>query len=207
MPQDINLMHAGLTPRPEPFRSGQAGWILAGAVAVGWGGVLALQQLALQRSEQATTAEQELAMLQARVGGIVSAAPSLAATELRHLRETEAGQRQVRAALDSGVAGRTQGYAQYFMALSRQAQAGLWITGFSVAADGAALELQGRMTDPRRLPDYLRRLNNEPLFKGREFAQMSLQAVALDPADTSGAASGVTEFALRAKPANPQSSP
>ena len=205
MPQQINLMHAGLTPRAEPFRSGHALVALGGAIALIALASIGLQQLAEHRDAQAAAAEDALAALQARVASLGGAAPaSRQATELRQLRDAEAGQRQVRVALDSGVAGHTQGYAQYFLALSRQAQSSLWITGFSVAADGAALELQGRMTDPRLLPDYLRHLNAEPLFKGREFAQMSVKSLDTPAADGSGngapANSGVTEFALRATP-------
>lgn len=203
MPQQINLMHAGLTPRAEPFRTGQALATLGGAVVLIAGLVFGMQQLAERRDALAVAAEEELAALQARVASLNSATPnSRQALELRQLRDAEAGQRQVRAALDSGVAGRTQGYAQYFLALSRQAQPSLWITSFSVAADGTALELQGRMTDPRLLPDYLRHLNNEPLFKGREFAQMSVKSLdaAANEGNTAGANAGVTEFALRATP-------
>ena len=199
MPQDINLMHAGLTPRPVPFRSVHAASIFGSGALLMLIATVGLQHLASRRAEEAVALEQELAALQRRVTDISAvAAPSRPAAELRLLRDTETGQRQVQAALDSGVAGRTQGYAQYFMALSRQAQASLWITGFNVAADGAGLELQGRMTDPRVLPDYLRRLNSEPLFKGREFAQMSLKAVEPVPADA--ASPVITEFALRARP-------
>ncbi len=199
MPQDINLMHAGLTPRPAPFRSVQAASILGSGAVLMLIATVGLQHLGSRRAEEAVVLEQELAVLQRHVTDTSAvAAPSRPAAELRLLRDTETGQRQVQAALDSGVAGRTQGYAQYFMALSRQAQASLWITGFNVAADGTGLELQGRMTDPRVLPDYLRRLNSEPLFKGREFAQMSLKAV--EPAPADAASPVITEFALRARP-------
>lgn len=206
MPQDINLMHAGLTPRPAPFRSVQAASILGSGALLMLIAFVGLQQLASRRADEAVALEQALAALQRRATEMSAvAAPSRPAAELRLLRDTEAGQRQVRAALDSGVAGRTQGYAQYFMALSRQAHASLWITGFNVAADGAGLELQGRMTDPRVLPDYLRRLNSEPLFKGREFAQMSLKVV--EPAAADAASPAITEFALRARPVAAPASP
>ena len=52
------------------------------------------------------------------------------------------------------------------------------------------------MADPRLLPDYLRRLNAEPLFKGREFSQLSVKAVEASPTS----AGGYTEFALRGQP-------
>ena len=202
MPQHINLLHAGLLPKREAYRSVHAAWAVGGVAAAALIAAMGLRHLAGSRTEQALASEQELASLQTRVGGLGDTVrPSRHAAELQRLRAVESGQRQVRTALDSGVAGRTQGYAEYFMALSRQAQPSVWLTAFSVSADGAALELQGRMTDPHRLPDYLRHLNSEPLFKGRTFAQMNLKAV---EAAASGGATGntgtVTEFTLRALP-------
>lgn len=208
MPQQINLLRGGLLPRRETWRSTQALAAIGGVAALAALATLGLRHAAANQAEQALAAEQELAALQARVNTPSAAVrPSRHAAELHRLRAVEAGQRQVRAALDSGAAGRTRGYAEVFLALSRQARPSVWLTAFAVPADGAALELQGRMTDPHRLPDYLRQLNSEPLFKGRSFTQMSLKAV--EPA-TSGAGAGaagaavggntVTEFTLRAVP-------
>jgi Tfp pilus assembly protein PilN len=198
MAQQINLMHAGLVRRNEPFNSAHGAFALVAAVALVAAAAAALQWQAQRRAEQAAALERDTVALQGRMLAL-STMPSVspAAAELQRLRQAEAGQRQVRAALDSGSAGRAQGYADFFSALARQAQPALWLTGFSIAADGVALELQGRMTDPRLLPDYLRRLNTEPLFKGREFSQLNLKSV-----DASAAASGgYTEFALRGLPA------
>ena len=199
MPQHINLLHAGLLTKREPWRGVHAVWAVGGMAAVALFAALGLRHLATSRTEQAIAEEQSLASLQAQVAALGdSVRPSRHAAELQRLRVVESGQRQVRVALDSGAAGRTQGYAEYFMALSRQAQPSVWLTAFSVTADGAALELQGRMTDPHRLPDYLRHLNSEPLFKGRTFAQMNLKAV--EAAASASSASTVTEFTLRAVP-------
>ena len=205
MPQHINLLHAGLLARREAWRSAQAASAVAGVAVLALLATLGLRHAAGSRAEQALAAEQQLAGLQAGINtSNASLRPSRHGAELQRLRAVEAGQRQVRAALDSGAAGRTQGYAELFLALSRQARPSVWLTAFSVPADGAALELQGRMTDPHRLPDYLRQLNSEPLFKGRSFTQMTLKAV--EPA-ASGAAVGaggggntITEFSLRAVP-------
>ncbi|OYU72850.1 MAG: hypothetical protein CFE45_38945, partial [Burkholderiales bacterium PBB5] len=55
-----------------------------------------------------------------------------------------------------------------------------------------------RMTDASVLTDYLRKLNAEPRFKGRPFAQLTLRGT-----DNNGAALPYTEFALRSTPAGP----
>jgi Tfp pilus assembly protein PilN len=198
MSQQINLMHAGLLRRSEPFNSAQAGLAVAAAALLTAAGACFLQLQTARAAERAALLEADFTALQARAADLGKDPGNTGkAAELQRLRQAEASQRQLRSAIDSGWVGRTQGYAEYFTALSRQSQPTLWITGFGVAADGVALELQGRMADPRLLPDYLRRLNAEPLFKGREFAQLSVKAV-----DASAAGpGGYTEFALRGLPA------
>ena len=197
MPQQINLLDASLKGRREPFRSSDAAFAIVAVVGLAVAAAVGLQQATAHDIEATLALERQLTTLQTASAAVSGpAAPSRGAAELQRLRQFEASQRQVRAALDSGTAGRTQGYAEYFLALSRQARPALWITGFGVAADGVALELQGRMTDPRQLPGYLHQLNGEPLFKGREFAQLSLKA--LDAGTASSGTGSTTEFALRA---------
>jgi Fimbrial assembly protein (PilN) len=198
MSQQINLMHAGLQRRTEPFNSVHAALAVVAAALLTAGAAGLLHMQSARSAAQAGTIESDFNALQARAADVgAGQIASQQAAELQRLRRAEASQRQLRAAIDSGNVGSTQGYAQYFTALARQSQPTLWITGFAVAADGAALELQGRMADPRMLPDYLRRLNTEPLFKGREFAQLSLKAVEASAAGPGG----YTEFALRGLPA------
>ena len=200
MPQQINLLDASLQRRRDTPGSMTGLTALVATLAVAAAITIGLNAMSAQAHAQATAAEQALGALQARVATIGSAAPAVQAAELARLRSVDAGQRRIRAALDSGQAGGTQGYSEYLLALSRQTQGRLWLTGFSVAPDGRSLELGGRMTDPRQLPDYLKRLNAEPLFKGREFAQLSLKTIdpgaATDPAASPGPA--YAEFALRA---------
>ena len=104
----------------------------------------------------------------------------------------DGNQRRIRTALEGGAAGGREGHADYLLALARQASGAVWITGFSVSDDGSAVELEGRMSDTAQLTDYLRRLNAEPRFKGRPFAQLNLKA-----SDANGASLPHTEFALR----------
>jgi Fimbrial assembly protein (PilN) len=197
MPQHINLIDASLLPRRERFASTGAALALGATLAVSIALALGLNAMSAQATAEAAANEQALAALQARVATVGTAPPSRSAAELARLRAVEVGQHRIRTALDSGQAGGVQGYSEYLLALSRQTRGTLWLTTFSVAPDGRALELGGRMTDPRQLPDYLKRLNAEPLFKGREFAQLSLKAVEPVPASDPGGPA-YAEFALRA---------
>ena len=202
MPQHINLLDASLQRRRETLGSITGLVAVLATFAVSVALAASLQSFSAKSQAQSVVLEQDLAALQARVAALGAPAPSRQAIELARLRAVDAGQRRLRAALDSGQAGSTRGYSEYFLALSRQTQGTLWLTGFTVAADGRALEIGGRMTDPRQLPDYLRRLNSEPLFKGREFAQLSLKTV--EPVAAPGGNASYAEFALRSTPGLPE---
>ena len=178
MPQQINLLDPSLRRQRELLGSAAGLCVLAAAMCVSVALTFGLRVKSSLALVQATSTEAELGVLQAQVAVAQAAkSPSISTAELARLRAAESGQERVRAALDSGQVGGTQGYSPFLLALSRQMQGKLWLTDFSVAPDGRSLELGGRMTDPRELPDYLRRLNAEPLFRGREFAQLSLKAM------------------------------
>ena len=183
MPQQINLFDPSLCRQREWLGSAGGVCMLAAALCVSVALAFGLRVKSSQALVLATAAEAKLDGLRSQVTAAPSARlPSISATELARLRAVESGQARVRAALDSGKVGATQGHSPYLLALSRQMQGKLWLTEFSVASDGRSLELGGRMTNPRELPDYLRRLNAEPLFRGREFAQLSLKAMVSDNA-------------------------
>jgi len=210
--QHLNLLDEAMRPRRERFSSVDGLRALA-ALLVVIGLVDAGLRLAADRSAQAAQAAQkELMALQSQpvMAAAVAGAPSPA--ELATLQRRYASTQQVYTAIQSGAAGSAQGYSHYLTALARQSQnlggRALWITELSIAADGSGLDLLGRMTDPRVLPEYLNHLNGEPLFRGRSFAQVSLRALPLPgELDGNGLAhgagdalpGGVTEFALHAQ--------
>jgi len=199
MPQQINLYDEALRPRRERWRAVHGLWVVAAVLLVAGGLSYSLQSVARQRAEAAAQLERQMNSereLQARNGGIASGpsgAPP-ADAELERLRQLDASQRRVQQLLDAQLGSGSPGYTPFFLALSRQAHGALWITGFAVSADGGALEIQGRMTDASVLPDYLRRLNTEPQFRGRRFEQLSLRTLG------DGEGAGLTEFVLRSQP-------
>lgn len=190
MPQQINLYDDTLRPRREPWRAAQAVWAVAGVLALGLAATAALESAARARLAEAERLERQLDAERLAAPAVVPTSP---AEELERLRRRDAAQRRVQAELDAQWARAAAGYTPFLMALSRQAHPALWITGFGVSADGAALEIQGRMTDAGVLPDYLRRLNGEAQFKGRRFEQLSVRVLATPEA------AGATEFVLRSE--------
>lgn len=117
--------------------------------------------------------------------------------QLGDLQNQENKQRQLRDVMRSAIEQTHTPYSDYLTALARQTMPGLWITDLSVGDRGMDVTLVGRMTDPGRLPSYLARLEQEPQFRGRKFAQVELRAVTNEP----GVMSQIIEFTLRGKPA------
>jgi len=78
------------------------------------------------------------------------------------------------ASLSFGQVENGVGYAQYMQALARQSLAGLWLTGFKVAKNGAEMEIVGRALQPELVPAYIQRLNRERALHGRAFDTLSM---------------------------------
>jgi len=207
MVQQINLYDETLRPRREGWRAAHGLWAVAGTLAVALGLSAALDARSVRRLAEGRQLAQQLAAERERLArpaaGDGADTLRARATEVERLRALDAGQRRVRAALEGQVTARQQGYTPYFLALSRQASPSVWITGLGIGGDGQALEIQGRMTDAALLPDYLRRLNAEPQFKGRSFATLNIKAA--DTHNDAAALAGYTEFVLRSQPSATES--
>lgn len=180
MAQQINLYVPELRA---PRRMATARQALAVAVLVVCGGGSASALLHWQAHEHAqrgAALQQQGAQLQLQVAARQASAPTtrVSTQEVERLRQMAAAQLRVQQAL----AGAPEAGAQpsdYLLAFARQAQASVWLTGFSLTGADRALEIRGRMLDASVLPDYLRRLNAEPRFKGRSFAQLEIRATPL----------------------------
>jgi Tfp pilus assembly protein PilN len=206
MAQQLNLFDPRFARQTLRGSARQGLWAMAGAFVLGWAASQGLHWAAGQARAAAVAGEATMAPLQAQLMAQSASTPGSASAELLQLKNLDAAQRRIRAALDAGVAGHREGHADYLVALARQASDRLWITGFALSEDGSAIDLEGRMTDASALTHYLRQLNAEPRFKGRPFAQLSLRAV-----DPQSGALPYTEFALRsvsaASPATPPTTP
>ena len=192
MAQQLNLFDPRFAPRALRFSAQQGLLAVAGILLLTLLVSAGLRWASEQSAAAGRKAAADQAPLRAALAALGASATTGAGPELQQLQTLDAGQRRIRGALEGGAAGVREGHADYLLALARQASGTLWITGFSVSEDGSAVELDGRMTDTAQFTDYLRRLNAEPRFKGRPFAQLNLKAT-----DASGAALPYTEFSLR----------
>ena len=219
MAQQLNLNDPRFTPQRLHLGARQTLWAMAGLAVLSFAVGQAMVWQAGRRSADAAAVQAALTPLRGALlaqgtttaGGTASAASTANAAntattantqpspgaEITRLQQLDSAQRRILAALDQGVGSSLQaaeGHAGYLQALARQASTQLWLTGFSVSADGRDIDLEGRMSDAKALPDYLRRLNAEPRFKGRPFAQLSLKAV---DAEAGSGALAHTVFSLR----------
>jgi hypothetical protein len=198
MSQQLNLFDARFLPQSLRFSARQGLTAAAVFLLLSLAGGQALRWSAANADAHRKQAEAALTTLRSQAAAAPRTAASAPGGELAQLQQTETTQRRVRAALEAGAAGTREGHADYLIALARQATGSLWITGFAVSDDGSAIDLEGRMSDTNVLANYLRRLNAEPRFKGRPFAQLSLRST-----ENNGAALPYTEFALRSTAVNP----
>ena len=192
MAQQLNLFDARFAPQGLRLSAQHGLVVVLALLGLTAGAAQGLQWVAAKANGQAGQLEVLTAPLQARQQALmVPGGANGVATEIAQLRNLEAGQRRISQALSAGLAGAREGPSDYLMALARRASGALWITGFAVD-DAGAIALEGRMTDSAVLTNYLKSLNNEPRFKGRPFAQLSLQSL-----DAAGVATPYTEFTLR----------
>lgn len=71
---------------------------------------------------------------------------------------------------------RNIGFVAPLQALADQhPPSGLWLTSINLAAGGTQMRLRGRSQNQELLPEYLQRLGQSTVFKGREFARFDVQ--------------------------------
>ena len=205
MAQQINLYDPALRPQRDAFTAQSSLlWAVGAALlasALAWGLHWSTpSNLPLLTATSASTAPASAAS--------AAAAPlSAAASELQRLRDFEAHQRRVQAAILDGALGARSGHAEYLRALARQAQPQVWLTGFSIKPETNAIEIDGQALDASALPAYLRRLNSEERFKGRPFAHLHIRQTTTEGAAGAQASNGEVaapsypQFTLRSQPA------
>ena len=113
--------------------------------------------------------------------------------ELKSIEAQAAAQEELLETLKGGAIGNTQGYSEYLRAFARQSVKGLWLTGFNIDGDGTQMSLRGAVVNPQLLPEYIQRMNREPVMRGKSFASLQMKQPA--PVDNQPVAPYV-EFSL-----------
>lgn len=96
--------------------------------------------------------------------------------ELAMARQLAAARGEVLGVLRQRLEADAPPFAEYLRGFARQTMTGLWLTGFAWDAAAGSIEIRGRTVDPALLPEYIRRLNREPAFRGHAFAALNVVA-------------------------------
>jgi cell division protein FtsB len=73
------------------------------------------------------------------------------------------------------------GFSSYLRALANQSAPELWLSKIYLVAAQRIINLEGSSTQAGQLPRFLQRLQNEPVFQGQTFAQLSLEKSEKNP--------------------------
>lgn len=129
-----------------------------------------------EQEEQLEAGSKTLVTEQAKLAELTRQRSGLTIEQELKAAEAEAvAQREIINALKSGVIGNTRGYSEYMQAFSKQALAGLWLTGFSIDGDATQMSLSGGALNPELVPSYIQRLNRESIMRGKTFASLQMQ--------------------------------
>lgn len=180
MTQYINLLNPALRRRREWLSLGTLAVSLASIVLVLAGAHAFVRNRAETLQREVTLAQAQLqadqAKLVASAGAFAAAKPDpRLVEELETARVALHARESALAELASGSLGDTSGFSEQFRAFARQSASGLWLTGFTLSGAGNEILIQGRALRADLVPAYLRRLKDEPVFRGKSFAAMSIE--------------------------------
>lgn len=180
MSQQINLFNTAFAKQSK-LLSTQAVWqglavaMLGVALFYGYASYQAyvLTQKADVSSKQLTAAQAQLAGQAADLSP--QKANQLIEEEIKKVDAQVAAQQEMLGTLQGGNMGNTTGYSEYMRAFARQAVSGLWLTGFTITGNASQLALQGSVVNAELVPTYIRRLNQEPIMRGKSFAVLHIE--------------------------------
>lgn len=115
--------------------------------------------------------------------------------ELAVARNKLKAREEMAAILAGGDFGNVSGFSDYLRGFARQVPSGLWLSGFMIGAGGEEMEIRGRMLSSSALPEYIQRLNAEPVFQGRSFSSLMIKKVAESTIVVPGQAPGAKSAA------------
>jgi Tfp pilus assembly protein PilN len=89
--------------------------------------------------------------------------------EIARLEQEIAARERVQEVLRRGIFSNPQGFSGYLVALARQHEPGVWLTGFDIVGAAEQVSLSGRSTRPELVPRFVQKLAREERMAGVEF--------------------------------------
>ena len=202
MSQQINLFNPIFLQQKKIFAARTMAQSLAllalGALVIAGAAWHSVGQLRREAAEVTLQAARKQARLLSATTEFAPRKSSAALTAEALDAETRlAALRRVAQIVQGGDLGNTRGHAEYFRALARQHQDGLWLTAVGIGMK-ADMSLQGRALDATLVPGYIARLAREPVLRGKAFGNLQIGQPAAAPAPAAPAALPFIEFSLQA---------
>lgn len=180
MTRQINLFSADLKPR-RPWLTSMTMVLGLLVVLLGMGGVFLYYQVAVQQIRTAAVAaeteaqgwREQLEHLQTR--SEQRRQDENLAGELANLERQLASRRQAANLVVGKETVGGGGFSGYLAALARQASPRLWLTQIEVDGASGDMRLTGAALDGDAIPAYIRGLEGEDRFSGREFTALRIK--------------------------------
>jgi cell division protein FtsL len=186
MSQQINLYQAKFRKQRKALSAGEAclGMLLVAVCVVAYSGVLwqRNERLGAQAKQIEESVTQQKAIAD-RLGAEVNQRKRDVQLEsaAQSAEDRVAATRDVMQLINGNAVGVQTGYSEQLRALARQALAGMWLTGFTLAANTDENLIRGRTFDAELVPAYLRRLNEERTMQGQHFDSLTISTPAEPP--------------------------
>lgn len=93
-----------------------------------------------------------------------------------------------------GGFGEVRGFSGYLRALARQDLEGIWLTDIVIGHGGATIGLQGNALQAELVPQYMQRLGQEAVMKGKSFSTLEIGAPPPPEANAAGVKPAVPNY-------------
>ena len=100
--------------------------------------------------------------------------PGLVA-EIEHMRRMADDLNRLMQTVDTDDMAQRVGFSAYFVALARQRQIQLWLTGIQLKKGGAEIELAGSAVVSESIPRLVESLGLQAAFRGKTFSDLELR--------------------------------
>ena len=128
-----------------------------------------------QAKEQLKEAEVHLQLLQVQYPK--QQINTLLTQELSRLQNILASLSRIIHLLKDKSSDQNQGFSRYFSALARQSIPDVWLTTIYINGQTNNLQLQGSTYIPEKIPVFIQKLHNEPVFQGKHFKKLIMKQV------------------------------
>lgn len=127
-----------------------------------------------------TLNEQRLKEDEAKVNSLLARIPAQAldpnlATEVQRLQHTLDDLAQTIQILNIKNPDNSLGFSQYLQAFANQGLKEVWLTHILITGQPKTITIDGSSSNLEKIPYFIQKFRNEPIFKGQSFAQLKIE--------------------------------